>query len=112
LLCMFFFFCEIRRPAISPLFPYTNALPIYDLRQPVHPRAAGPGAVFGRARPLVPEPVRLRDAHPADAGGGQRPPVPGRRAALAGDRKSTRLNSSHVKTSYAVFCLKKKKEST
>src|SRR5690606_41480460 len=27
-----------------------------------------------------------------------------------GDRKSTRLNSSHVKTSYAVFCLKKKKE--
>src|SRR5690606_42052616 len=28
----------------------------------------------------------------------------------AGDRKSTRLNSSHVKISYAVFCLKKKKE--
>src|SRR5690606_41317600 len=28
------------------------------------------------------------------------------------DRKSTRLNSSHVKISYAVFCLKKKKEST
>src|SRR5690606_41423579 len=27
----------------------------------------------------------------------------------AGDRKSTRLNSSHVKTSYAVFCLKKKR---
>src|SRR5690606_41433713 len=30
------------------------------------------------------------------------------RAALAADRKSTRLNSSHVKISYAVFCLKKK----
>src|SRR5207302_6018078 len=29
---------------------------------------------------------------------------------LKGDRKSTRLNSSHVKISYAVFCLKKKKE--
>src|SRR5207302_7914940 len=29
---------------------------------------------------------------------------------LAGDRKSTRLNSSHVKISYAVFCLKKKKK--
>src|SRR5690606_41407235 len=28
---------------------------------------------------------------------------------LPGDRKSTRLNSSHVKISYAVFCLKKKK---
>src|SRR5690606_42060432 len=31
-------------------------------------------------------------------------------AADAGDRKSTRLNSSHVKISYAVFCLKKKKK--
>src|SRR6266700_7193253 len=30
--------------------------------------------------------------------------------ALAEDRKSTRLNSSHVKISYAVFCLKKKKK--
>src|SRR5690606_42013506 len=30
--------------------------------------------------------------------------------ALLGDRKSTRLNSSHVKISYAVFCLKKKKK--
>src|SRR5690606_39417029 len=30
--------------------------------------------------------------------------------ALTTDRKSTRLNSSHVKISYAVFCLKKKKE--
>src|SRR5690606_42034089 len=32
-----------------------------------------------------------------------------RRASLTGDRKSTRLNSSHVKISYAVFCMKKKK---
>src|SRR5688572_31394790 len=30
-------------------------------------------------------------------------------AAISGDRKSTRLNSSHSQTSYAVFCLKKKK---
>src|SRR5207249_7532942 len=35
-----------------------------------------------------------------------RPSPPGRRA----DRKSTRLNSSHVSISYAVFCLKKKKK--
>src|SRR5690606_23606210 len=34
--------------------------------------------------------------------------LPALRAALAPDRKSTRLNSSHVKLSYAVFCLKKK----
>src|SRR5690606_40791971 len=33
----------------------------------------------------------------------------GYRKAWRGDRKSTRLNSSHVKISYAVFCLKKKK---
>src|SRR5690606_41447351 len=33
-----------------------------------------------------------------------------RKDGLTGDRKSTRLNSSHVKISYAVFCLKKKKE--
>src|SRR5690606_41818190 len=38
------------------------------------------------------------------AGGGSRSPG----SAPAGDRKSTRLNSSHVKNSYAVFCLKKK----
>src|SRR5204862_8250298 len=33
-----------------------------------------------------------------------------RHARTAGDRKSTRLNSSHVEISYAVFCLKKKKK--
>src|SRR5207302_2449217 len=46
----------------------------------------------------------------------QRPGAPGRLArAWLGkrtDRKSTRLNSSHVKISYAVFCLKKKKKDT
>src|SRR5690606_42135956 len=36
-------------------------------------------------------------------------PADGQRAQR--DRKSTRLNSSHVKNSYAVFCLKKKKQS-
>src|SRR5690349_21941560 len=35
-----------------------------------------------------------------------------RRDVHGGDRKSTRLNSSHVEISYAVFCLKKKKEDT
>src|SRR5690606_41957689 len=41
--------------------------------------------------------------------GRQRRGAPPRRL---GDRKSTRLNSSHVKISYAVFCLKKKKKTT
>src|SRR5256885_8665151 len=36
-------------------------------------------------------------------------PSPGRRRPLDRDRKSTRLNSSHLVISYAVFCLKKKK---
>src|SRR5690606_40037422 len=44
--------------------------------------------------------ARRRHEHPP------RPPHPGP------DRKSTRLNSSHVKISYAVFCLKKKKLET
>src|SRR5262245_63376440 len=35
---------------------------------------------------------------------------PDRRGAAGGDRKSTRLNSSHLGISYAVFCLKKKKK--
>src|SRR5690554_615405 len=39
-----------------------------------------------------------------------KPPLPGINS--EGDRKSTRLNSSHVRISYAVFCLKKKKKTT
>src|SRR6267378_6775963 len=39
------------------------------------------------------------------------PSPPRHRAERPGDRKSTRLNSSHVEISYAVFCLKKKKKS-
>src|SRR5256885_7792850 len=38
------------------------------------------------------------------------PSVASRPTAAAGDRKSTRLNSSHLVISYAVFCLKKKKQ--
>src|SRR5439155_13436451 len=44
---------------------------------------------------------RIRDGHEAE------PPYAGDK--VLGDRKSTRLNSSHVAISYAVFCLKKKK---
>src|SRR2546427_6858848 len=57
-----------------------------------------PGRNFSaplQARPLIPEP---------------RPDHTARRACLkVSDRKSTRLNSSHSQISYAVFCLKKKK---
>src|SRR6266511_5292205 len=76
-----FFFLMIRRPPRSTLFPYTTLF-----RPP-----APPPAHARMATPVAPARVR----HP----GGDR-----------GDRKSTRLNSSHVKISYAVFCLKKKKK--
>src|SRR5215208_7866626 len=65
--------------------------------------------------------LSLHDALPISRTGGPRPaPRSGRHAgstrrrgrARAGDRKSTRLNSSHVAISYAVFCLKKKKKRT
>src|SRR5260221_7154192 len=49
-------------------------------------------------------------AQGCQGGDGVSPPL-GRRADATGDRKSTRLNSSHTVISYAVFCLKKKKNS-
>src|SRR6267143_5785200 len=87
------------------------------VRQPGHHRAAAHGRARARAR----HPLRARAA----GGGGHldgrrlragaRWALRGARARLArarqrdGDRKSTRLNSSHSSISYAVFCLKKKK---
>src|SRR5690625_6221973 len=80
----------------------------------------GPRTWGGRHPGLLPVPARLHDpggaaaelghhrrprGHPGDAGR-TRPTRPDR----SGDRKSTRLNSSHVAISYAVFCLKKKKD--
>src|SRR5690606_41593108 len=99
------------RPPGSTLFPYTTLF-----RSRRGRREAGARGVAGalhalRARSLLLAPTRpgpdrahvgLREAHgrralkrPRPARGGQ-------------DRTSTRLNSSHVKISYAVFCLKKK----
>src|SRR2546430_9458426 len=76
---MFFFFLMIRRPPRSTLFPYTTL---------------------------------FRSAVDADAGrrgrGADVQPSHRRHVVAPGDRKSTRLNSSHSQISYAVFCLKKK----
>src|SRR5437899_5633734 len=46
------------------------------------------------------------------AGGRREPPRSGRQPRHRADRKSTRLNSSHLGISYAVFCLKKKKRTS
>src|SRR5690554_7318980 len=75
----------IRRPPRSTLFPYTTLFRS-DRGAPVLRPGQSQVAVV------------VAEGAISD---GERPP---------GDRKSTRLNSSHVRISYAVFCLKKKKK--
>src|SRR5256885_3613171 len=82
----------IRRPPRSTLFPYTTLFRSRILR------AVRPGA-------LPPRGGGLRIAQRLDARLLQLGVEP---HALLRDRKSTRLNSSHLVISYAVFCLKKK----
>src|SRR5256885_5105406 len=76
----------IRRPPRSTLFPYTTLFrsPVRRRRFRARRRASARARVSGRRRRV-------------------------RVALLDQDRKSTRLNSSHLVISYAVFCLKKKK---
>src|SRR3989442_5983825 len=76
---IFFFFLMIRRPPRSTLFPYTT--------------------LFRSQLAMLQREQELDQAGNARCGQAM-PDV--------GDRKSTRLNSSHVRISYAVFCLKKK----
>src|SRR3712207_8379514 len=95
----------IRRPPRSTLFPYTT---LFRSRRPniadEHVRARDQ-AQQRRAsfRPLDVERDRALVAVEVDELAGH-----GRIARAVGDRKSTRLNSSHANISYAVFCLKKK----
>src|SRR5690606_42059656 len=94
----------VRRPPCPTLFPYTTLF--RSLPPPPRRRSGRDG--FPPAR------QRTRSA-PSPPAGGVRPPAGGLgadrvRCLAGGDRKSTRLNSSHVKISYAVFCLKKKTE--
>src|SRR5690348_17401642 len=93
----------IRPPPRSPLFPYTTLF-----RSLHHDRDDEDGKTARReARGEVREPpgdARAQRECDCDHAG------TGRVAATASrDRKSTRLNSSHPSISYAVFCLKKKK---
>src|SRR3712207_8742715 len=97
-----FFFLLIRRPPRSTLFPYTT------LFRSLAPRPAGPGVRGARPGDLRLRQLdrdRRRRDHRRDGRGAD-----GARALPQQDRKSTRLNSSHAKISYAVFCLKKKKQ--
>src|SRR5439155_19547157 len=102
----FSFFSMLPRPPRSTLFPYTTLFRSTSTsRSRALRRGSGDSTTLdppGRAArrfddpPADPRPRRVRAARPPD--GGDR------------DRKSTRLNSSHVAISYAVFCLKKKKK--
>src|SRR5690606_39563306 len=89
-----FFFLLLRRPPRSTLFPYTTLF-----RSIIHHAPSGTANTEGC--PLD-RPHNIRELSTTVVCHNPRCP-----AAL--DRKSTRLNSSHVKISYAVFCLKKKK---
>src|SRR3712207_7461167 len=89
----------IRRPPRSTLFPYTTLFRSADDVRVGHDRAVGLDEEPG-ARALA-----GLDRRDRRAGGGV--DLADRRLVL--DRKSTRLNSSHANISYAVFCLKKKK---
>src|SRR2546430_11772119 len=97
----------IRRPPRSTLFPYTTLFrsgaecPVQALARPVLPFVWD----FAEANPwsdstgsLLSQAQRVEDAILPICGLG------------LSDRKSTRLNSSHSQISYAVFCLKKKKD--
>src|SRR3712207_8412835 len=83
----------IRRPPRSTLFPYTTLFRSAGLPRRLRARALGHGAPLPAAGGRA---LRRGAAHEDPRAGG------------LGDRKSTRLNSSHANISYAVFCLKKK----
>src|SRR5256885_4641798 len=97
----------IRRPPRSTLFPYTTLFRSPPAQQPINLDAAST-EVDGRTNTLVFTDVVISQ-------GATR--VQAEHARATGlnfanrDRKSTRLNSSHLVISYAVFCLKKKNES-
>src|SRR5256885_9698686 len=101
----------IRRPPRSTLFPYTtlfrsDRVVLTDLsgepdarREQNGPDGEHEPAPRDQNGETAGEPARWRRQHPCVHSGHERR-----------DRKSTRLNSSHLVISYAVFCLKKKKQ--
>src|SRR3712207_8365194 len=115
----------IRRPPRSTLFPYTTLFRSQRRGVRAGPRAGvlpsgrgggaarvpggGHGGAGRRVAPAARRRVPLPDREPDAREAVDAEHVHGHRR--DGDRKSTRLNSSHANISYAVFCLKKKKPS-
>src|SRR3712207_7931237 len=101
----------IRRPPRSTLFPYHDALPISGVRMVEERAAAGPRPLAGVTVVITGSlPTLSRDeaTELVTSHGGKVTGSVSKKTQL--DRKSTRLNSSHANISYAVFCLKKKKQ--
>src|SRR5438477_2095416 len=95
----------IRRPPSSTLFPYTTLFRsrVVDICEDAPIRACCAGIRDGRPAPGLSRRGHARAMDGVAADG---------EFDAARDRKSTRLNSSHMSISYAVFCLKKKKHRT
>src|SRR2546426_7320820 len=91
---MFFFFLMIRRPPRSTLFPYTTLFRSHNASDWPGKFAPIPWVYGEIVRALAPREIARILVN----------------SAQHEDRKSTRLNSSHLVISYAVFCLKKKKK--
>src|SRR5690606_40295802 len=104
--------CHPPAPTTTPPLPLHDALPIYDLSGNAASWAIvspdSKDGMFAHAQRLhaagIPFVFDLGQAMPLFDGDDLRSMLK-----MARDRKSTRLNSSHVKISYAVFCLKKKR---
>src|SRR5690349_22692882 len=98
----FCFFLLLRPPPRSTLFPYTTlfrSVVLDNCSQSVGKNAfnksqSSPATNRSRMKVLITDPKTTQH----------------KQVSAYGDRKSTRLNSSHVEISYAVFCLKKKKK--
>src|SRR2546428_13142545 len=98
---LFFFFLMIRRPPRSTLFPYTTLFRSrHAAKTERRVQAHGVERKMARVSKVGRHPghAEVDETHVAERADDR----------LRGDRKSTRLNSSHDQISYAVFCLKKK----
>src|SRR5690349_23673815 len=94
----------IRRPPRSTLFPYTT---LFRSSAASTKARIDDGEIPWRSGVLRGSAASVVGSAPGK--GAARRPTSAAAAKIAVDRKSTRLNSSHVEISYAVFCLKKKK---
>src|SRR2546427_2975272 len=104
---MSFFFLMIRRPPRSTLFPYTTLFRSRPIHRAQPRRENSESGGCARQESFEWKIRRLPSASRQSMAGGSHGRAAYREA--NGDRKSTRLNSSHSQISYAVFCLKKKK---